>query len=98
MTDISYDASADAVYITDCAPARLTGREETWPVHPNDVDADEPHRSAIEIVSARMVLGAKRTGTKHGPASASATNQVDQPNHRPTLDVSRLSPPATAKR
>jgi uncharacterized protein YuzE len=53
MTDISYDAEADAVYIT-VASGKIERTEETGPFI-YDVDADG-HIVGIEILSASKVL------------------------------------------
>lgn len=53
MTDISYDAEADAVYIT-VAPGKVDRTEETGPFI-YDVDADG-HIVGIEILSASKIL------------------------------------------
>jgi uncharacterized protein YuzE len=68
MTDITYDAEADAVYIT-VGDSRIDRTEETGPFI-YDVDA-EGHIVGIEILSASKVLapgGWKKPGSRAGAA------------------------------
>ena len=66
MTNISYDADADAVYIT-VGDGRIESTEETGPFL-YDVDA-EGHIVGIEILSASKVLAPgdwKKPGSRDG--------------------------------
>ena len=68
MTDITYDADADAVYIT-VSDSNIDRTEETGPFI-YDVDA-EGHIVGIEILSASKVLAPgdwKKAGTGAGTA------------------------------
>ena len=71
MTDISYDAEADAVYIT-VGQGKVERTEETGPFI-YDVDA-EGHIVGIEILSASKVLapGEWKKASAPGKAHASA--------------------------
>jgi uncharacterized protein YuzE len=71
MTDISYDAEADAVYIT-VGQGKVERTEETGPFI-YDVDA-EGHIVGIEILSASKILapGEWKKATPPGKAHANA--------------------------
>jgi uncharacterized protein YuzE len=73
MTDISYDAEADAVYIT-VAPGKIERTEETGPFI-YDVDADG-HIVGIEILSASKVL-APGDWKKAGPPSEARVSAAE---------------------